>query len=447
MSSSASVHSPCRSIAVVGAGYVGLTLGACLAQMGHRVACLEKDEHRLGTLQRGVVPFHEPGLPELVESGVRSERLRFASDLAAAGGAEFVFIAVGTPSADTGEPDLSALREVAGALRALPPAPRVVAIKSTVPVGPSDWLQSEIGDAGMVASNPEFLAEGSAVHDFFHPARTVIGTTHPAAAAALESLYARLGGAMVVADPRTAEMIKYTSNAFLATKVSFINEIAALCERVGANVDGVAHGVGLDPRVGPHFLRAGIGFGGSCLPKDMRALVSVGRRQGVRARLLESVLEVNELQRTRFVEKAEALLGGFAGRAMGVLGLSFKGRTSDVRESPAIAIASTLERRGAVVRTYDPAAEGEARRVLHGVAFCPDAYEAADGADAILVLSDWPEFADLDWARIAARAPRALVLDGRGMKALRQRVAAAGLGYVGPGMRRAEMPAPMVGAR
>jgi hypothetical protein len=199
--------------------------------------------------------------------------------------------------------------------------------------------------------------------------------------------------------------------------------------------------------VGPHFLRAGIGFGGSCLPKDMRALVSVGRRQGVRARLLESVLEVNELQRTRFVEKAEALLGGFAGRAMGVLGLSFKGRTSDVRESPAIAIASTLERRGAVVRTYDPAAEGEARRVLHGVAFCPDAYEAADGADAILVLSDWPEFADLDWARIAARAPRALVLDGRGMKALRQRVAAAGLGYVGPGMRRAEMPAPMVGAR
>ncbi|MCS7173059.1 MAG: UDP-glucose/GDP-mannose dehydrogenase family protein [Armatimonadetes bacterium] len=422
-------------ICVVGAGYVGLTLAACLVQLGHRVTCAEKDPERLEALRRGSCPFYEPSLVELLREGMRSGQLTFTGELGqAAEGAEVVFCAVGTPSGRNGEADLSALEEVVEGLSRLRDGARIVAIKSTVPVGTTDRVARRLGRCGEfhVACNPEFLREGSAVADFFHPHRTVIGTRSPFAARRLRELFEPLGAPVLLTDPPTAEMIKYAANAFLATKISFINEIAALCEHVGADLRVVTEGLGLDPRIGPHYLRAGIGFGGSCLPKDVRALAELAREYLLEPVLLEAVLRVNEGQRRRFVDRVEALLGGLSGKTVAVLGLAFKAGTDDVRESPAISIVERLMARGAAVRVHDPVAAERARQRIPALACFPDPYEAAGGADAVLVLTDWPEYRDLDWQEVRRRVRRPLVVDGRGMGIARQ-LAAAGFRVVEPG--------------
>lgn len=431
-------------ICVVGAGYVGLTVAACLAKMGHRVTCVEKDPQRLRACREGRVPFHEPDLGELVREGMAQAALDFVDALdGAARAARVVFCAVGTPSGRNGEADLSALEEVVDTLAGIPSGNRVIAIKSTVPVGTTDRVARRLG--GCVASNPEFLREGSAVADFFHPYRVVIGTRSQVAADVLESLYAPLGAPVLRTDPPTAEMIKYASNAFLAMKVSFINEVAQICEHVGADVRTVAEGMGLDPRIGPHYLRAGVGFGGSCLPKDVRALIEAAREYLVEPVLLEAVLRVNEAQRRRFVDRVEAILGGLTGRTVAALGLSFKAGTDDVRESPALAIVERLLARGAAVRAYDPVAQEAARTRLPSLMCVPDPYEATDGADAVLILTDWPQFRELDWHRIRRRVCHPVVVDGRGL-GIAQHLIAAGFQVFEPGTPLRGQPIPVGGS-
>lgn len=428
-------------VTVIGAGYVGLTVGACLADLGHTVVCAEKDRARLARLREGTVPFYEPQLPEIVRRGLGGGRLTFSGvGEDAADQSQVIFIAVGTPPSADGQPDVSAVDE---AVRVIAPHlddGQVLVLKSTVPVGTTDRIEAvlrhDTGAHRAVACNPEFLREGSAVADFFHPSRVIVGTHSRAAAEVLTALHQPLECPILVTAPRTAEMIKYASNAFLATKVSFINEIAAICEQVEADAATVAAGMGSDPRIGPHFLRAGIGFGGSCLPKDVRALAALAREHRVTPSLLEAVLRVNDAQRQQFMEKVEAALGGIAGKTLAVLGLAFKGGTSDVRESPALDIAGRLLAGGAVVRAFDPAAEEGAAETLPALICCPDAYEAAEGADAILILTDWPDFESLDWKRLRKRVRTPVVLDGRGL-----RVAASaideGFAYIGQGPPKA----------
>ncbi len=321
----------------------------------------------------------------------------------AVGAAEVVFVAVGTPSRHTGEPDLSAIDEVTAALRRAPRADRVVGIKSTVPVGTTDRVAEALRGHGpaRVAHTPEFLAEGSAVADFLHPYRVLIGTRSESAGRVLSSLYQPLNCPILVTDPCTSEMAKYAANAFLATKVSFINQIAELCARTGADVTAVATGMGLDPRIGPHFLKPGVGFGGSCLPKDTRALIALARQSALPSPLLDAVLEVNAARRSAYVEILRSALGGFADKQVAVFGLAFKGGTSDIRESPAIDIVRSLIAEGVRVRAFDPAAHVEAARAVPGLACCEDAYHAAEGTDAIAVLTDWRGFG----ARLGQAAP------------------------------------------
>jgi len=421
-------------IAVIGAGYVGLTISACWVRMGHQVTCVESDPARLSTIQGGKLPFFEPELEDLVAEGVARGSLRATGVFAdAVAPAEVVFIAVGTPSRRTGEPDLSAIDAVTDALRRVPRAERIVGIKSTIPVGTTDRIADALRAAGPahVAHTPEFLAEGTAVSDFFHPYRVIIGTRSQTAGRVLSSLYQPLRCPILVTDPCTSEMTKYASNTFLATKVSFINQIAALCERTGADVAAVASGMGLDPRVGPHFFRAGVGFGGSCLPKDTRALIALAEQCRLSPALFDTVLKVNDAQRDRFVEKARIALGELAGKRIAVFGLAFKGGTSDVRESPAVDIIGRLMAEGVAVRAFDPAAEDGAMRAVPGLVCCPDIYEAAEGADAVAILTDWQEFVTLDWGRLRRLVREPLVLDGRGLP-IADAASAAGFVYIGP---------------
>ena len=424
-------------VTVIGAGYVGLTVSACLAELGHTVVCAEKDSAKLTRLREGTVPFHEPGLQDIVHRGLRSGGLAFAGvNEDPAYRSEVIFIAVGTPLSADGRPDLSAVDEAVAAIAPRLDDGQVLVLKSTVPVGTTDRIDAALRHAAgahrAVACNPEFLSEGSTVADFFHPSRVIIGTHSPAAVEVLTALYEPFGCPILVTNPRTAEMIKYASNAFLAVKVSFINEIAMICEQVGADIATVGAGMGSDPRIGPHFLKAGIGFGGSCLPKDVRVLAALAREHAVSPSVLEAVLQVNDAQRQQFVEKVEAVLGGIAGKTLAVLGLAFKGGTSDARESPALDIAGRLLARGAVVRAFDPAAEEAAAQTLPALVCCPDAYEAADGADAILILTDWPEFEGLDWRRLRKRVRGAVVLDGRGLRVVGP-ATGEGFAYIGPG--------------
>lgn len=419
-------------IAVIGGGYVGLTVSACAAKMGHRVVCVEKDPNRLAILQEGRPPFYEPGLEDLIRAELQEGTLSFTNDVrAAARAASIVFIAVGTPAGDRDEPDLSALAQVIYSLASLPGHGRILAIKSTVPVNTTDWITDVMearGGATDIAYNPEFLREGSALDDYFHPFRVIIGTTSRVAADTLSSFYRPLQSPILVTTPRTAEMIKYASNAFLATKISFVNEIATICERMGADIDVVVRGMGTDPRIGPHYLQAGIGFGGSCLPKDLRALAAMARLCAITPHMLDAVAYVNTMQRQRFVETVDRVIGGLAGKTLAVLGLSYKAHTSDVRDSPALDIAGRLLACGATVRTYDPASEQAAASLRPDLTYCPDAYDAATGADAVLVLTDWPEFAALDWHEMSKRVHQPVVLDGRGMP-IADRVVAAGFSY------------------
>ncbi len=427
------------TVGVVGAGYVGLTTAACLAHLGHVVVCADIDADRIERLRKGNVPILEEGLSELVSAGLSSGLLSFAvGAVEAADHAEFVFLCVPTPHGVDGAADLTAVddvtREIGPALR----AGAVVVNKSTMPVGSTRRVDRLLREAGApadvrVVSNPEFLREGSAVADFLHPHRIVVGADEPAVAVRVFELYKGIQAPIVVTDAASAEVIKYASNAFLATKVSFVNAIANLCESMSADVRSVALGMGYDPRIGFEFLQPGPGWGGSCFPKDTAALLHASRAAGYDFSLLRGVVEVNEEQRDRMVAKVRAAHGGpLDGARVGVWGLTFKANTDDLRDSPAVAIAGLLADEGAVVRAYDPAASDSTQELLPYLQVVTDPYEACDGADVLVVLTEWDEFRRLDFDRVAAAMGSPSIVDTRNLldpAALRRQ----GFSYVGVG--------------
>jgi UDPglucose 6-dehydrogenase len=430
-------------ICVVGSGYVGLVTGACLADFGMTVTGVDKDAAKIAALERGEIPIYEPGLEEIVAKNVRAGRLRFTTELAPAiREARAVFIAVGTPPLPDGRADLSFVRQVAEAIGDNLNDYKVVITKSTVPVGTGQMVESVVrersggGQEFAVVSNPEFLREGSAIEDFMQPDRVVVGARTERAVQVMLDIYAPLKAAgvpFVVADVESAEMIKYASNGFLATKIAFVNEVAELCEAVGADVEVVARGMGLDARIGPKFLHPGPGFGGSCFPKDTRAVAQIAEQHGLRFEIIESVLSANERAKRRMIPKIEQALGGLAGRTVAVLGLAFKGETDDMRESPAIPIVEGLIASGATVRAYDPAAMEQARPMLPaGVVYCDDAYETAAGADAAVIATEWNQFRALELDRLRELLARPLLVDLRNLYDP-ARVASAGLRYVSVG--------------
>lgn len=433
-----------RICVVGGGGYVGLGYAVALADLGNDVVGLDIAADRVAQLNAGRSPLYEPGLEELLSRNLDAGRLRFTSDYAdAVPGADFVFICTGTPSLADGEADLRQVRaasaEVGNHLR---PGHRTIVVnKSTMPVGSAELvaaLVAEHAPAGadvQVVSNPEFLREGRVVHDILHPDRVVLGADDRAAADAVAVLYEPLGAPILITDHRSAEMVKYAANAFLATKISFINEVGRLCERLGADVTVVAEGMGLDPRIGPRFLHAGLGFGGSCFPKDVGALTRMADDAGLHPGLLRAVLDINAEVRRRFVQRAHQLLDGLDGRVVAVWGLAFKEDTDDLRESPALAVIAMLGERGAIVRAHDPAAMTNAAPRLPGVELCDTPYAAATGADAVLLCTPWRAFRQIDLVRVASLMRGDLLLDGRNLYDPAM-VAAAGLRYEGVGRGR-----------
>jgi UDPglucose 6-dehydrogenase len=429
-------------IAVVGSGYVGLVAGACFADLGHDVIVVDNDEQKLAALNRGEVPIHENFLPELLQRH-RGGRLRFSDDLQSAVRASAaIFVAVGTPPTEQGEADLSYVESVARAIAGAINSYKIVVEKSTVPVYTSDWVRKIILRNGVadsefdVASNPEFLREGTAVTDFLYPDRIVVGADTERCAKVLREIYAPLVDGsyylrpdaiprpdraqipppLIETSAKSAELIKHASNAFLAMKISFINAVASICESVGANVQQICQGIGADTRIGPRFLNPGIGYGGSCFPKDLMAFRAVARECGYDFRLLDEVIRINEEQRQRFIRKVRSALWTLRGKRLGVLGLAFKGGTDDIRESPAILLVQALLQEGCQVCAYDPAAHERAKEILKsGVQFADSAYEAARDADALLILTEWEEFSALDLPRLHSELKYPIVIDGRNL--------------------------------
>jgi UDPglucose 6-dehydrogenase len=408
-------------IAVIGTGYVGLVTGACFADLGHEVACVDIDPEKVAKLRAGQIPFHEPGLDEVVARGLESNRLRFTTSLEdVMKGAQFAFICVQTPPASDGSADLSSVETVASDMAQHIEGYVVIVNKSTVPVGSRDFVERIIRrrlPANVefdVASNPEFLREGTAVFDFMHPDRVVIGTASERAAGLLTELYRPLGAPLIVTDPATAEMIKYASNTFLATKISFINAIANICDAVGADVKEVALGMGYDARIGFEFLKPGPGFGGSCLPKDSRALIRVAEENGYDFHLLRGVLDVNDEQHRVIARKVERVTDGVAGKIIAVWGLAFKPNTDDTRDSPAFAVVKLLLEKGARIRGYDPVV-GERNFADAGVERASDPIAAAEGAAALLVLTEWNEFRWVDFARLHEVMVAPVIIDARNL--------------------------------
>jgi UDPglucose 6-dehydrogenase len=432
------------TIAVVGSGYVGLVASACFAEIGHRVICVDNDEAKVRTLQAGGIPIHEDYLPELLNQH-RGERLEFTSDLRrAAQAAQAIFIAVGTPQSRTGSADLSYVDAVASEIARSMESYTVIVEKSTVPVYTNEWIRRVIERNGVpreqfdVASNPEFLREGTAVVDFLHPDRIVVGAATERASDLLKAIYEPLTSGdyyregnkipgprnenqrppLLLTSTKAAEIIKHASNAFLATKISFINVVANICEAAGADVEEVARGMGLDSRIGDKFLRAGVGYGGSCFPKDVAAFRNVAELVGVDFGLLHEVEKINEEQKLRFFQKVRSALWTFRGKKIGVLGLAFKGGTDDIRESPALDIVRKLLSEGCIVSAYDPAAESRTREVIPPgpqMRFVDSPYAAAQDADALLILNDWNEFAELDLDRLHYTLRYPILIDGRNL--------------------------------
>jgi UDPglucose 6-dehydrogenase len=408
------------TISVVGTGYVGLVTGACFADLGNQVTCIDVDEKKIGILKNGGIPIYEPGLEEVVERNVRAGRLKFTTSYAEGlAGTEFVFVAVNTPPGLAGEADMKYARAAAHSIAEHLTSPAIVVNKSTMPIGTGDWVQAVLDRFGSVAaavvSNPEFLREGAAVADFNRPDRIVLGADDPEAAQKVAGLYRALQAPVVITDLRTAEMIKYASNAFLATKISFINEIASICEAMGADVKEVARGMGMDARIGASFLDAGVGFGGSCFPKDVQALAHMAALSGCHPQLLRAVLEINRDARRSIILKLRAALGPLDERTIAILGLAFKPNTDDLREAPAVEIIHLLQGEGAKIRAYDPAAMEKAGQTLPGVTFAWDAYEAARDADAVVVLTEWNEFKQLDLDRLRSVMAKPVFVDGRNL--------------------------------
>jgi UDPglucose 6-dehydrogenase len=420
-------------IGVIGTGYVGLVTAAGFAEMGHDVWCIDIDAEKVEGLRRGEVPIYEPGLEELVRR--HRERLRFSTDIAdALEHARLLFVAVGTPPTYSGDAELGAVHAV---VDAMPSSDRhALVMKSTVPVGTGASIKRTFAEHGKEAlryvSCPEFLKEGSAVRDFLQPDRVVIGDDGDWAGDAVVDLYAPLGAPLVRTDVPSAEMIKLAANAFLATKISFINEIANVCEVTGANVTEVARGIGLDDRIGPKFLQAGVGFGGSCFPKDVTALKQLAGNSGYHFQLLNAVIEVNELQKRRVMAKLEKHLGTLVGKQIALLGLAFKPETDDMREATSLVLSARLQASGAHVRAHDPVAEAQARRLMPGITFADDPLEAVRGADAVVLVTEWAVFQALDWTTVAEAMAGDVVIDGR--NALDpEAIRAAGLVYEGIG--------------
>ncbi len=429
-----------KSIAIIGTGYVGLVTGTCFADLGNHVVCMDIAEEKIRLLQHGQMPIYEPGLEELVQRNVRAGRLSFTTAYAeAVRGSDFVFIAVNTPSGAAGEADLKYERMAVESIADVLETYAIIVNKSTVPVGTGDWVAEIMEGRGKkrgvdfdVVSNPEFLREGSAVSDFMNPDRVVLGSTNRAAAEAVAQLHLPLRAPIMITDLRTAEMIKYASNAFLATRVSFINEIAAICERLGADVKEVAAGMGYDRRIGRAFLEAGLGFGGSCFPKDVKALEYMAAANGCHPQLLRAVMEINRDQRRLAVLKLRHALGKLSGKTVAILGLSFKPNTDDMRDAPSVEIIGQLQREGAAVRAYDPVAMTNARKEMPDVTYCASPYDAAAGCDALVIVTEWNEFKQLDMARIRELMRQPVLLDGRNIYEP-EAMKALGFTYIGIG--------------
>ena len=412
-------------VAMIGTGYVGLVSGACFADFGHHVVCVDKDAAKVAALQRGEIPIYEPGLEDLVAANVRAGRLTFTTGLKdAVANAQAVFIAVGTPSRrGDGHADLTYVHEAAREIAAALAGYAVVITKSTVPVGTGDEVERIIREARpdakfAVVSNPEFLREGAAIRDFKHPDRIVVGTDDEQAKQVMNELYRPLylnSSPILVTDRRTAELIKYAANAFLATKITFINEIADLCEKVGADVQQVARGIGLDNRIGSKFLHAGAGYGGSCFPKDTLALIKTGQDHNAPLRIVETVAAINDARKRAMARKVTAAVGGASlrGKTVAVLGLTFKPNTDDMRDAPSIPLITALQDMGANVKAYDPAGMEQARQVLTSVTYCEGPYECAAEADALVIVTEWEQFRALDLDRLKRTMTTPAIVDLR----------------------------------
>ena len=410
-----------KSIAIIGAGYVGLVSGACFSDLGNKITCVDINEQRIADLNKGVMPIFEPGLAELIHRNVGAKRLYFTTSYEEAlADAEFVFIAVGTPSDVDGQADLRYVRMAAESIADLMDHYLIIVNKSTVPVGTGDWVadivrsrRPDVPDFDVV-SCPEFLREGAAISDFMNPDRVILGSTNREAVERVAQVHLPLRTKLMLTDLRTAEMVKYASNAFLATKISFINEIANICEALGADVKEVAYGMGLDKRIGHAFLDAGVGWGGSCFPKDVKALASMAELESRHPHLLHAVMDINRDQRHSPLRKIETFLGrDLRGTVIGVLGLSFKPNTDDMREAPSLEIIRNLQRKGATVRAYDPVAMENAARLLSEIEMMQNPYDVADGADALVLVTEWNEFKNLDLIRIKKSMRQPILIDGR----------------------------------
>ncbi|MDX8288976.1 UDP-glucose/GDP-mannose dehydrogenase family protein [Metabacillus indicus] len=414
-------------VSVAGTGYVGLVTGVCLAEIGHRVTCVDIDEQKIAKLTQGISPIYEPGLEELMKKNHEAGRLDFTTDSAQAyGESDVIFIAVGTPENEDGSANLTYVNAAAGQMAKQLKKDVVVAVKSTVPVGTNEHVLNVINQHKPmsvkveVVSNPEFLREGSAIHDTFHGDRIVVGSETQSAGDLLEELYKPLGIPVVRTDIRSAEMIKYAANAFLATKISFINEIANICEKLGADIEDVAEGIGKDARIGPQFLKAGIGYGGSCFPKDTKALVQLAGNVQHQFDLLDSVISVNNRQPLKLIESAKKHLGSLSGKKVALLGLAFKPNTDDVREAASLVLAKELVKQGADVSGYDPIAAEEARKVLgDSITYCDSVSEAIEGADAAFIVTEWDAITSYPMDLYREKMKRPLLFDGRNIYSLR----------------------------
>lgn len=407
-------------IAVVGTGYVGLITGVVLADMGNHVICVDKDQSKLEMLRRGESPIYEPGIEPLLARTLHSGRLTFTDSIAeATENSEVIFIAVGTPPAEDGTPDMTAVRAVTAEIAKGIKKKILVVNKSTMPVGSGDMVTNMILDAGVprdlfdVVSNPEFLREGSAIYDTLNPTRIVIGAKNPEAAQVLVELYKGLEAPVLITDPQSAELIKYGANSFLATKISFINAMSRLAEAAGANISDIAKGIGLDNRIGPQFLQAGLGWGGSCLPKDVRGLITTGEKLGYRFGLLEEVEEINRTQSLHFVDRIRKRLGGFSGKKIGLLGLAFKPNTDDIRDAKSLIIIRELLAEGATVSAFDPVAAENVKKVYPELEYCNSAEEVAKDVDCLVLVTEWDEFRQLNLHDLRSLVKQPIFFDGR----------------------------------
>jgi UDPglucose 6-dehydrogenase len=407
-------------VCMIGTGYVGLVSGTCFAEIGHEVVCVDNDRKKIDILKKGGIPIYEPGLEEMIARNVKAGRLDFTTSIAeGVTRSLFLFIAVGTPPKEDGEPDLSSVEKVAEEIGAAMNEYKIIIEKSTVPVQTGMWVRtvlerfSKKAKAFDVASNPEFLREGSAIGDFLHPDRIVLGVESERARGKLLELYKPINAPKIVTDIASAELIKHASNAFLSTKISFINALSVICEKSGADVLKVAEGIGLDKRIGRDFLNAGVGFGGFCFPKDIKAFISIASKLGYDFRLLREVENINDEQMMGAVEKVEQMLWNLKDKKIGILGLAFKPNTDDMRYAPSITIINELIRRGAQIKAYDPVSMERAKIIMPNIEYCPDAYSVARDVDALLLVTEWDEFRSLDMAKVKDMMRQPVFFDGR----------------------------------